>query len=235
MNKDDMLKYALIAGGAFAVYWYLTHYGSQGSAYDANGNKIGLTYWDGLFGSSAVTVSPIGQQPGSTTLTAAQQAAANLVAQQAACVAPNTWNSGTSHCDTPAPAMTVAQLRAAIQKAAGITDSSANTGSSSGSAGYLLSADQWNYYQNTVNPPALTGAEFGAVINALPAGVNRSSMTIDQFLAALLASGVGKGGLHGIGMSGFGDVVPVQSRPSVPMMSFGGAFNQPFQPKKGWS
>ncbi len=221
MNKDDIMKYALIAAGAYAVYWYLNNYGSQGAVYSSTGAKVNASYWDGLFGTTTTaTVTPIGSQPGSTTLTAAQQA-------QAACLPPNTWNAGTVHCDTPAPAppaMTVAALRTAILNAAGVNAYSAN-------AGYSLSADQWNYYQNTVNPPALTGSEFGSVIAALPAGVDRSSLTVDQFLSALLASGVGKGGLHGIGM---GDIVPGGSRPSVPMMSFGGAFNA-FPGKKGWS
>jgi hypothetical protein len=59
-------------------------------------------------------------------------------------------------------------------------------------------------------------------------------MNVDQFLSALSASGVA--GMSGMGYgTGMGDIVPVMSRPSIPMMNFGGAGFNPFPAKKGWT
>jgi hypothetical protein len=96
-----------------------------------------------------------------------------------------------------------------------------------------LNADQWNYYRNNLFPPALTPDQFGTLLSKLSAGVTRDAMNVDQFLYALQSSGV-VGGLSGGIQGGMGDVVPVQSRPSVSMMSFGGGFNA-FPQKKNWS
>ena len=91
----------------------------------------------------------------------------------------------------PTGPTTITALRAAIQKPAGLTDQSINNG-------YSLSMDGWNFYRNNVQPPALTAEQFGQVVAALPAGVDRSLVTVDQFLAALKASGV-VSGLSGLG------------------------------------
>ena len=237
MNKNDILKYALIGGGAYALYWYVTNYGPQGSVNNAAGQKVLPSYWDTWFGTTATTTSSgaasgAGSGGGSGTLTPAQQ----LAAAQAACVSPNIWNNSTATCGPPVQVnkdpgtvankfSTYSALREAILQAAGIPDTVATQG-------YMMSADQWNYYQNNVNT-TLSAQQFGQVIASLPAGASRASLSIDQFIAALKASGVLSG------LSGLGDVVPSYSVPSIPMMSFGGnAFSSPFGspmgPGKGW-
>lgn len=106
----------------------------------------------------------------------------------------------------------------------------------SAGASTMMNADQWNYYRNNIAPPALTPAQFGAAFPNMTAD-RGPNMTVDQFLSAINAAGlVGNAGMMGIGMGrGIGDVIPVPSRPSVPMMSFGGALNPAFPSKKGWA
>lgn len=216
MNKDDMVKYLLIAGGAYAVYWYITSNGPYGPVYNAAGQKIAPSYWDSWFGTATAPVATA-PPPASTTLVPVATAPG---------IAPG---SATPPAQQPAvsPSVSMAQLRSALLQASG-GDQTISTSS------FLLNADQWNYYRNNLQPPALTPDQFGRVIASLPAGVSRDSMNVDQFLSALSASGVvGMSGM-GYGM-GMGDVVPVMSRPSVPMMSFGGAGFNPFPQKKGWT
>jgi hypothetical protein len=204
MNKNDIIKYAAIAGGLYAVYWYLNNYGPTGAV-----SAGSVSYWSSWFGGTAA--APVVTQP---TGPVNQPPAQPVVTQP---TGPITAPTNTGQ----APKFSkYAALREAILQAAGITDADA-------AQGRALSADQWNYYQNIVNPPALTGTQFGQVVGTLPASGygSRGSMTIDQFMTALQSSGVFSG------LSGVGDVVPSYSVPSVPMMSFGGnAFSQPFGP-----
>jgi hypothetical protein len=211
MNKDDIMKYALIAGGAYAVYWYVTNHGPLGAVFAADGvTKVTPSYWDSWFGTTVT--APVVTQPTTPVFTPVAQA------------------PGTPVIQTPpapsAPALNLAQLTTAVLSAA---NANANT---------VMNADQWNFYRNNIQPPALTPDQFGTLLSKLPAGVTRDAMTVDQFMNALYNSQVVpglSGGIQGMGMGmGMGDVVPVQSRPSVPMMSFGGGFNA-FQQKKNWS
>ena len=48
MNKNDMIKYAAIAGGAYLVYWYLTNYNSTGAVSATNP----VSYWSSWFGAA---------------------------------------------------------------------------------------------------------------------------------------------------------------------------------------
>lgn len=199
MNKNDIIKYAAIAGGLYAVYWYLNNYGPTGAV-----SAGSVSYWNSWFGTAAAVAAPA--QPAQPTGPVNQPPAQPVLTQ-------------TNNPPPPPPPpkfSAYAQLREAIIQAAGLNDNVVTQG-------YVMTADQWNYYQNIVNPPALTGAQFGQVINALPAGANRNSLSIDQFIAGLKASGVLTG------LSGLGEVMSTYSVPSVPMMSFGGnAFSSPF-------
>lgn len=232
MNKNDIIKYVAIAGGAYALYWYLTNYGPGGAV-----SAGSVSWWSTWFGGTvAAPATTTGSGTGSGA--PAQTAAQKLAAAQAACVSPNVWNNSTGICAPPAvtpppTGPTIAGLKAAILQLAGAAST----------PGATFTIDQWNYYQNIANPPALTGSQFSQVVAAAMAqipGYVQSSyyMTVDQFLAALQASGVYPG-LSGMGlgmvvptnqgMGNVGNVVPVGSRPSIPTMGLGMSFgNNPF-------
>lgn len=55
MNKNNMMKYALIAGGAYLAYWWVTNYGPSGPVSDQSGNPIpgAVSYWASWFGGAA--------------------------------------------------------------------------------------------------------------------------------------------------------------------------------------
>ena len=55
--SSNMIMYLVIGAGAFAAYWYVTHYGPNGASFDAAGNKIQPTYWDGWFGGATAQVA----------------------------------------------------------------------------------------------------------------------------------------------------------------------------------
>lgn len=209
MNKDDILKYVLIAGGAYAVYWYVTNNGPSGTVFQ-NGVKVAPSYWDSWFGATAAIPAPVATTPIQNPLVPVAQA-------------PGVPPPPPPPVQPAAPTLNLAQLTTAVLSAA------------NGNASTLMNADQWNYYRNNIQPPALTPDQFGTLLSKLPGGVTRDSMTVDQFMNALYNSQVVPGltGIYGMGM-GMGDVVPVASRPSIPMMSFGGGFNA-FQQKKNWS
>ena len=57
MNKD-MMKYLVIGGGIFAAYWYITHFGPNGSV-----SEGAVSWWDTWFGSGVP--APV---PGNTTV-----------------------------------------------------------------------------------------------------------------------------------------------------------------------
>ena len=54
MNKNDMIKYAAIAGGAYLVYWYLTNYNSTGAVSATNP----VSYWSSWFGAATPAPAP---------------------------------------------------------------------------------------------------------------------------------------------------------------------------------
>lgn len=72
MNKQDLMKWGLIAGGAYLAYWYVNNHGPNGPVFDATGNKISLSYWDGWFG-TAPQPATVTQMPVQTQTTLPQQ------------------------------------------------------------------------------------------------------------------------------------------------------------------
>ena len=231
MNKNDIIKYLAIAGGAYALYWYLTNYGPSGAV-----TAGGVSWWNSWFGGSVAapattttttTTNGSGAGAGSGvpgTLTPAQQ----LAAAQSACVAPNTWNSLTQSC---APAVDYTGTLVPAYAAYGPGDTTApNTGAPStvetamilqnygGNASDMLTATKWASYR----PMPLSTAQFSS---AFPGAAATTPMNLGTFMNALY-----KAGLAGVGMvvptnQGMGDVVGVGSRPSIPTgmgMAFGG-------------
>lgn len=89
MDKKSLIKYALIAGGAYLAYWYITNFGPNGAVTDQSGNTIpgAVSWWASWFGGTstapAITAAP--SQTTTQTQTAAQIAAAQaaLAAAQA--------------------------------------------------------------------------------------------------------------------------------------------------------
>jgi hypothetical protein len=102
----------------------------------------------------------------------------------------NTTNPPATSSTTPPAGTTTAQSVAdklvADLKAAVVSDSFFSSQSGKGNA------NQWNYYRNTLRPPALSPAQFGA---AFPdAGdANPPLMTAEEFVAKLTSANVGLG------------------------------------------
>lgn len=76
MNKNDYIKYAAIAGGAYLVYWYVTNYGPNGAV-----SAGAESYWNTWFGVATV---PTGMN---TAPVPTQQPAQATVIQPSAAVA----------------------------------------------------------------------------------------------------------------------------------------------------
>lgn len=172
MNKNDIIKYAAIAGGAYLVYWYITSHGPTGAVSEGH-----ASYWDTWFGTQAQPPQPgsnTGVQPGypNQPAQAPQPGPAQPVLTQPSQPAPPTINQGVK-----------AQIIAA-SNAAG-----ANQPGSQIQGGYAI-PDIWSYFWQqvtgrTISTQQMTQAFQGSV----------APLTVDQFLAAI--SGVG---LSGIGV-----------------------------------
>jgi len=220
MNKNDIIKYLAIAGGAYLAYWYVTNHGPNGAVYAADGTtKVNPSFWDSWFGGTATptAVAPSAIPP--ATLTAAQLAAKQLADAQAKCIAPNQWNGTNGVCVPPVQTTSATTL---INHVASQILAKANANNST-----QYDADQWGYFYNQIYTP-LTPNQFGAAFPTRPSG----NMTAAQWVTAVATS---QGWTDTTALSGMGDIVRVPSISSVPMMSFGGAGFSPFGGKKGWS
>ena len=56
MDKNQIIKYAAIAGGAYLAYWYVTSYGPGGHV-----STGVLSYWDTWFGGTQPAAAPVQQ------------------------------------------------------------------------------------------------------------------------------------------------------------------------------
>lgn len=112
---------------------------------------------------------------------------------------PPTQSSTPGGSTQPPPSTTVNVRTKLLTAAGGVTS---------------LNADQWNYYRNSLFPPALTPEQFGAAFPSPTTG-----MSVDDFLNALKAGGINAANPNA-GVSG---VVPAQPIPQIPSMSFGGS------------
>ncbi len=166
---------------------------------------IGAAYWYlTRYGPAGAAYNAAGQQVAPTWWDTWFGGSAQVVAQQPPV------NTGTSVTQTPAgtttppPSASVDVRTRLLTAAGGVTQ---------------LNADQWNYYRNTVFPPALTPAQFGSAFQRTDPMPN---MSVDQFLAALVAVGLNPAS-PGAAISGLRGVIPVPAVPPIPSMSFGGS------------
>lgn len=67
----DMMPVLLMAGGAFAAYWYATNYGPTGAVMNAAGVQIAPSWWNTWFGTTTTTAAA-----GTTPTAAATQGTA---------------------------------------------------------------------------------------------------------------------------------------------------------------
>lgn len=166
---------------------------------------IGVAYWYlTRYGPQGAAYNASGQQIAATWWDTWFGGSAQVAAQ-------TSTNTGTTTSQTPSgsttpPPSTTTDIRTRLLTAAGgVTQ---------------LNADQWNYYRNSLFPPALTPNQFGA---AFPVRVDpMPNMTVDQFLASLVGAGVNPANPNA-GVSGIRGVIPVPAVPPIPSMSFGGS------------
>lgn len=145
----------------------------------------------------------------------------NAAGQQVALSWWDTWFGGVAQAQAVAPApgaTTVTQTPGGSTQPAPSSTADVRTKLLTAAGGVTaLNADQWDYYRNQLYPPSLSGQQFGL---AFPVRTNpMPTMSVDQFISALTGAGINPAS-PGAGVSG---VVPAQSRPQVPSMSFGGS------------
>ena len=203
MNKNDMIKYAAIAGGAYLVYWYLTNYGPNGAVTAANP----VSYWSNWFGAATTPATAPAAAPVAAGIPATTPGPVTGPVTQATLQPVLTQPS--------APAITPpvnTQIRQQILTAS----ASAPPGSING--GYAV-PDVWSYYWQQITHVTITPQQMGQMFPPTSSGTG-APLNLDQFLAKLPSAG-----LAGIGA--VGAVVTVPSTPSLPSMSFGGSFRKP--------
>ncbi len=133
MNKDQIIKYAAIAGGAYLVYWYLTNYGPSGHV------STGVqSYWDTWFGGASTQ-----PQPGMTATGPVSQVPTQAVLTQP-----------SSAPATQAELPTNAQLRTAIMNA--------SSGNGAVSGGYAT-PDVWSYYFQSITGRTISSSQLSAM------------------------------------------------------------------------
>lgn len=152
-----------------------------------------------------------------------QGPAFNSAGQQIAPTWWDTWFGGASaQVTAPAPApATTTQTPGGVTQPAPSTTTDVRTKLLTAAGGVTaLNADQWNYYRNSLFPPALTGQQFGL---AFPTRTDpMPTMSVDQFLSALAGAGINPANPNA-GVSGIRGIIAAPSVPQVPSMSFGGS------------
>jgi hypothetical protein len=121
MNKDIM-KYVLIGGGLYALYWYVTNYGPSGAVTNAAGAKVAASYWDTWFGGAVAAAS--------TTTTGSSAGAGSGASAGAGA------GAGAGSSSTTGPLSSAAQ---GLLTAANLPPTS------------MLTVSQWNWYFSKVS------------------------------------------------------------------------------------
>ena len=193
MQKNDIIMYASIAGGAYLLYWYLNNYGPTGAVHNSAGALTGnASYWATWF-NPATTPTPTTAVGGTAPAVVTPALMTSLIAQiQAGGVnATNLQTFITSSLASGALSTAqAAQLQSAyntwaasqIQQAQ-VNNSPAITPTpvssyagaraaliqlSGGNPGTLLNADQWSYYINQPATNPATGQQIWGGANITP-------------------------------------------------------------------
>jgi hypothetical protein len=199
MDKKEIIKYLAIAGGAYAVYWYITSYGPTGAR--AEGHPSYLDTW---FGTNASNTQLINQQA-PTTLPS------GYPNQPALNTAPGTQPVLTQP-SAPPTALPPVDTSAVKQQILAAT-----AGQIQG--GYAI-ADVWSYFWQQVTGRTITPTQFGTAFPGLSDTNRGAPMNLDQFLSKLSGAGISW-------IVSLGAIVPSPSIPSIPSMSFGGSLRRP--------
>jgi len=134
MDKNQIIKYLAIAGGAYLAYWYVTNYGSEGKVSEVGGQ----TWWDSWFGNGVPTIAPPPPPPplpAQPTPQPTQPALPSVFVQpDGGYKVPAKQPVVTQPIPTPAtvPIPTGLSMRDRLLRASGGVN--------------LLNADQWNWY-----------------------------------------------------------------------------------------
>lgn len=163
MNKDQIIKWLAVAGGAYLVYWYLTSYGPDGSVAEGH-----ASYWSTWFGGATAGAVAAGAGAAAPAGTTGAGAGAGT-------------GAGATHPATSTPAQPVT-LKDKILSAARVT---AGATMSADQWNYYrnivappaLTGEQFG---NAFPDPRGSGS----------AGDPNAAMTVDQFLARISAAGL---------------------------------------------
>lgn len=184
MDKNKIITIAVIAGGGYLLYWYLTSYGPKGAVTGA-----GQSYWDQWFSGAAAP---------------AQSNTATVLPAAGTITAPVNTTPATSTAANPATQTDPANI---VAQAAPMRDSLlayVNSDMGTTGSGTQLNYDQWSYYIQRMTGKTITPQLFGAILG----NSDRSTtITVDQFLAALATA-------LSSNPSGMGDIVPSPIRMS---------------------
>ena len=118
MGKSDLIKYGMIAAGAYAAYWYITSYGPQGAVNDANGNPIpgAVSYWSSWFGGVA-SVAAGNSLPANTSAGTTSTGTTGIVTQPSTSTSntPTTPSNGTVSTQLMATSQQIAQIQSYLK------------------------------------------------------------------------------------------------------------------------
>lgn len=169
MRKEDLMKYAIIAGGAYLLYVYLKNSG----------------LWDQWFGVAHPAVAPTGATTTPAVTTHPTQTPEQIAAAAAASAA-----AVTAAVNANATAVTAAVDQQYLERAA------ANSNWTAEAKGAKLTWDQWNWYlqkfavTNGTPPQPIYGPEDVGLAD------RNSLLTADQYHALKSAKGLaGLGGM----------------------------------------
>jgi hypothetical protein len=225
----------LLAGGGFALYWYLTNYGPNGAAYDATGKKVNHTWWDstpfGAFDPNAQIYSPAtGATATGTVPTASTPATVNAPSTTPVSTGIPTVYQGGGNATTPGTITsppTIAPIASSGMTAAAFKARMLQTAidTTTGNVYLNLNVDQWEWYRALFLPVSRPLDELIPIVG----GDRTKLIDLDTYVAALTQIGL-------FGPTGMGDIVPVPSLPSFRGSKFAGARIQrsSSMARKGW-
>jgi len=203
--KGDMMKWLLLAGGAFGAYWYITNYGPNGPVRNAAGLTIAPSWWDTWFGGAhglpqtsaapAVqnqVIQSTGGTPVQTTTYIPASNSTGTVMGTSTTTVPSA-PAGTPVNIAPTPGTISSSMRDQLLKATGGVNS--------------LNADQWNYYWTQIVGVLQTADLFTP-------GNRGELINVDTYLQRRSAAGLGA-------------IIRVPSVASIPSMTFGGSLRRP--------
>lgn len=187
-DNSQLITFALLGVGGYALYWYITNYGPTGPVLNAAGVKTSPSYWDGWFGASTPAVSATTQPAANPTTVTTTSTNGTTTTTPIGTTATQT---GPQWPNAPITQANSAQVIAWLQNAANGNQFLVNN---------QMNADQWNYFLNSISAFPLQSFDQIFFPNGRPSDPSQYPVyTAGAFVQKVIASG----------LSGIGDIIRV--------------------------